>query len=79
MAGEEQGDWHVGQLPAGGLVAAAAGVGARLAGGEVFGSHAGRVLWETGKRCEQGMGWPGKALGSQPEAPLGQAGQTRTA
>lgn len=35
----------------GGLVAAAAGVGARLAGGEVFGSHAGGVLEEDkGKR-----------------------------
>lgn len=44
VAQEEQGDWHVEQMAGhGGLVAAAAGVGARLARGEVFGSHAGGV------------------------------------
>ena len=45
------GDWHVGAdgWPVCGLVPAAAGVGARLARGEVFGSHAGGVLEERGK------------------------------
>lgn len=38
------GDWHRG----GGLVHAATGLGARLARGEVLGSHAGRVLEERG-------------------------------
>lgn len=45
------GHWHVGAdgWPVRGLVPAAAGVGARLARGEVFGSHAGGVLEERGE------------------------------
>ena len=42
--GKERGDWHVGRVAAGRLVPTAAGLGARLARGEVLGSHAGSVL-----------------------------------
>lgn len=47
----------------GGLVATAAGVGARLARGEVFGSHAGRVLQKTGRRAVSRA----RASGGEPE------------
>lgn len=43
-AGTGRGSWHVGWVAAGRRLVAAAGVGARLARGEVFGSHAGGVL-----------------------------------
>ena len=53
----------------GGLVAAAAGVGARLAGGEVFGSHAGGVLeGDKGKRGSAGQR-------TQPHEGLGEVSQ----
>lgn len=59
IIGTGAGGWSVRSL-----VPAAAGVGARLAGGEVFGSHAGGVLEERGKEGQQGAGqgqagqWP---------------------
>lgn len=41
-----------------GLVPAAAGVGARLARGEVLGSHAGCVLGRQGRGSEASLAWP---------------------
>lgn len=54
--------------PVRGLVPAAAGVGARLARCEVFGSHAGGVLEEKGKEGPGSGGFLGGA--EQPVASL---------
>lgn len=64
------GHWHVGAdgWLVRGLVPAAAGVRARLARGEVFGSHAGGVLEERGKEGPGSGGFLGRA--EQPAASL---------
>lgn len=76
-AGRKQQCWHRkgGALarggrcwPVRGLVPAAAGVGARLARGEVFGSHAGGVLEERGKEGPGSGGFLARA--EQPAASL---------
>lgn len=54
--------------PVCGLVPAAAGVGARLARGEVFGSHAGGVLEERGREEAGSAGFLGRT--EQPVASL---------
>ena len=62
--GKERGDWHVGRVAAGRLVPTAAGLGARLARGEVLGSHAGSVLEEEKGRPPVSERWVrlGRAL-----------------
>lgn len=80
VAQEEQGYWHVGQVAGqGGLVAAAAGVGARLARGEVFGSHAGGVLEGDRGGGQQGFGHgPAQASVRRARSILGAGGSGTT-